>query len=181
MKHLLPLLTLITLLSSLSAAEPEWSESVNGLRARLSLERQPDSPYLKIFIEFQNTSTTAGIMKVRFTPSAIQAQVTDQHGEPFHSVNSVYSGMSPLWEPLGIPFEGTLKFRISFPGLPHNPNQGNTIIDFGPHACWNVPADQPYFLQATLTIPKEKGDHPYQDWSGTLNLPKVPIPTKITR
>lgn len=178
MKHLLPILALIALLPSLSAAEPEWSDSMNGLKARLSLERQPDSPFLKIFIEFQAASDVGGIMKVRFSPEALAPQVTDEHGEQLKPANADYSGLAPRWEPFTIPSEGTLKFRISYPGMGHNPAQDRTIIDLGPRNCWIIPADQPHFLQTTLTIPREKGDHPSSDWSGTLNLPKIPIPAE---
>ena len=176
MKTLFAVILFVALVTALSAAEPEWSERVNGIRARLSLERQKDSPFLKVFIEFQNTSDTAGIKKLRFTPDTILAQVVDENGEPLKMpLDFPYDGLSPIWEPLGLPFEGTMKFRISFPGMGYRPDQDHTLIDFGPDACWAVPDDQNYFLASTLTIPKQKGDHPHSDWNGTLILPKVPI------
>jgi hypothetical protein len=178
MKPLLVVVTFLALLTPLWAAEPDWSEPVNGVRARLSLERQKDSPFLKVFIEFQNTSDTAGIKKLRFTPNAIHAQVVDDTGKPLKTPIGSYDGITPTWAPLGLPFEGTLRFRISFPGMGYRPDQDHTIIDFGPEACWVVPADTSYFLSGTLTIPKEEGDHPHSDWNGTLTFPKIPIPTK---
>lgn len=71
MKTLFAVILFVSLVTALSAAEPDWSEPVHGIRARLSLERQKDSPFLKVFIEFQNTSDTAGIKKLRFTPDTI--------------------------------------------------------------------------------------------------------------
>jgi hypothetical protein len=178
MKRFVPIIAFIALLTPLLAAEPEWSEPVNGVRARLSLERQKDSPFLKVFIEFQNTSDVAGMKKLRFTPDTIQAQVTDERGTPLKAASNPYDGMSPTWEPLRLPFEGTMRFRISFPGLGYQPNRDRTIIDFGPQASWIIPDDRSYFISGALTIPKKEGDHSHLDWNGTLNLPKIPIPTK---
>ena len=178
MKRLLPIIAFIAFLTPLWAAEPEWSEPVNGVRARLSLERQKDSPFLKVFIEFHNTSDVAGMKKLRFTPDKIQAQVTDERGTPLQTTRNPYDGTSPAWEPLQLPFEGTMRFRISFPGLGYQPNRDRTIIDFDPQASWIIPEDRTYFISGVLTIPKKEGDHPHLDWNGTLNLPKIPIPTK---
>ena len=60
-----------------SEAADGWSETVNGLKARLSLEREQKSPFLKVFIEFQNTSDVAGNRKIRFDPKALDLRVTD--------------------------------------------------------------------------------------------------------
>lgn len=168
----------MALLTSLFAAEPEWSDSVNGIRARHSLERQKDSPFLKVFIEFQNTSDTAGIKKVRFSPNTILAQVVDESGKLLKTPVGSYDGISPTWDPLGLPPEGTIRFRISFPGMGYSPDRDRTIIDFGPDACWVIPADKRYFLTGTLSIPKQEGDHPHSDWNGSLTLPKIAIPTE---
>jgi hypothetical protein len=47
-----------------SEAGDGWSERVNGLRGRLSLERDQKSPFVKVFIELQNTSDVAGSRKI---------------------------------------------------------------------------------------------------------------------
>ncbi len=166
------------LLHPLWSAEPDWSEPVNGVRARLSLERQKDSPFLKVFIEFQNTSDTAGIKKIRFIPKTIQAQVMDENGTLLKPPVGSYDGISPTWDTMALPLEATLRFRISFPGLGYRPDRDRTIVDFGPDACWVIPSEKSYFLSGTLSIPKQEGDHPHSDWNGTLTLPKIPIPTK---
>jgi len=178
MKHSIIAAALLISLTPLRAAEQPWSEPVNGVRARLSLERQKDSTFLMVFIEFQNTSKVAGMKKIRFTPQTIHAQVVNKNGDPLITPIAVYDGHSPLWEPLVLPCDGTIKFNISFPGMGYRQDPNVALIDFGPEACWIVPNDQDYFLSGVLTIPKEEGDHPYSDWSGTLNLPKVRIPTK---
>ena len=154
-----------------------WSETVNGLRARLSLERDQKSPFLKVFIEFQNTSDVAGIRKIRFDPKTIEVRVADAAKTPLAKANGEYDGTSPTWEPLLLPFEGTIRFRISFLGLGYRPETDRTIIDLGPSMSWVIPDDKDYFISATLTIPKRAGDHPHSDWSGTLTLPTIKIPT----
>ena len=166
------------LLLSLHGAEPEWSASVNGVRGRLALERQKDSPFLKVFIEFQNTSDIAGIKEIRFSPDRLHTEVTDGSGIPLKTPIGAYDGTSPTWDSLGLPFEGVLRFRISFPGMGYRPETDRTIIDLGPDTGWVIPDGSTYFLSGTLTIPKQEGDHPHSDWNGTLTFPKIPIPTK---
>lgn len=154
-----------------------WSETVNGLKARLSFERDQKSPFLKVFIELQNTSDGAGIRKIRFGPKTLALRVTDAARSPLAMANYPYDGTSPTWEPLLLPFEGTIRFRISFPGIGYRPETDRVIIDLGPSMSWVIPGDKEYFIFGTLTIPKVEGDHPYSDWSGTLVLPPTAIPT----
>ena len=178
MKTLLSALILFALPNATRAEEQPWSESVNGLRARLSLERQKDSPFLKVFLELQNTSDVAGIKSVRFTPSAITPVVTNKSGDELSRAGGSYDGMSPIWTPLTVPFEGALRFRMSFPGLGYNPSKDTTIIDLGSQQSWSIPEEGVWFLAATLKIEKQDGDHPSLNWSGTVTLPKIAIPPK---
>lgn len=178
MKRFLTTLLFMALLTPLQAKEQEWSEAVNGLRARLSLERQEDSPFLKVFVEFQNTSDVAGIRTIRFTPETITPEVIAESGTPLKSATGAYDGMSPTWTHLKLPFEGTLRFRISFPGLGYRPKRDKTIIDLGPLRSWIIPDDNSYYLSGSLTIPKRDGDHSHSDWSGTLTLPRIAISRK---
>ena len=178
MKLLLASLILCTLSGAGHAEEQAWSEPVNGLRARLSLERQKDTPFLKIFLELQNTSDVAGIKTVRFTPSAIAPIVTNNTGQELPRANGAYDGMSPMWTPLTVPFEGTLRFRISFPGLGYKPSRDTTIIDLGSQDSWSIPKDGEWFLSASVKIDRQSADHASKDWSGTLSLPKIRIPSE---
>ncbi|HEY8960773.1 MAG TPA: hypothetical protein VIM57_01120 [Luteolibacter sp.] len=84
--------------------------------------------------------------------------------------------MSPDWTPLKLPFEGTMRFRINFPGLGYDPKRDKTIIDMGPQHSWRIPEKGEWFLSGSLKIEKQQGDQPYMDWSGTLSLPKIRIP-----
>jgi hypothetical protein len=178
MKPFFVLLFSVTLLFSAIAEEQQWSETGNGLRARLSVERQKDSPFLRIFLEIQNTSEVAGIKTIRFTSESLTPIVIDKDGKELPRAGGPYDGVSPNWTPLKLPFEGTMRFRINFPGLGYNPERDKTILDLGPQYSWSIPENGAWFLSAKLKIDKKDGDHPYMDWSGTLSLPMVPIPQK---
>ena len=161
-----------------SEAPDGWSETVNGLRARLSLERDEKSPFLKVFITFQNTADYVGSRKIRFDPRTFVLRVTDATNTPLAKPPyGDYDGISPTWEPLLLPFEGTIRFRISFPGLGYHPGKDRTILDLGPTMSWIIPDDKDYFVSGTLTIPKKTGDDSHFDWSGTLTLPATKIPS----
>ena len=71
-----------------------------------------------------------------------------------------------------------MRFRISFPGLGYNPKTDKVIVDVDPSGQWIIPQDgSTYYLSGNFTIDKKESDHPHMDWSGTLNLPKIEIPT----
>ena len=176
MKTLLTTLLILQMSYQLHANETEWSAPVNDVRARLSLERDAHSPFLKLFMEWQNISETAGAKKIRFTPETLKLTVTDQAGTPLTNATGSYDGMSPIWAPLQLPYEGTLRCRISFPGLGYRPETDRTIIDFGPSMAWVIPEEPDYFLSGKLTVIAQPGDHHHQDWSGSLELPKILIP-----
>lgn len=153
-----------------------WSEPVNGLSARLSLERDMKSPFLKVFIEIKNRAEVMGGRKIRFSPDKVSLAVLDAKGEPLEKATGPYDGMSPNWDTLILPYGGTLRFQISFPGLGYHPGKDKVLIDLGPSQCWSIPDGKRFFLSGQLSILKEQGDHPYMDWSGVLNLPAIPIP-----
>lgn len=162
-----------------SKPDVAWSEPVNGLRARLEVlpSEKPQSPFCRVYIEFQNVSDVAGQMKVRFNLDRLTLAVVNKNGKELPIANGVYDGMSPSWEPMLLPFSGTLKFQISFPGLGYKPGTGKAVVDVDCGKAWIIPQDSStYYLSGTLSIKKEKGDHPRMDWSGTLTLPGVAIP-----
>ncbi len=90
-----------------------------------------------------------------------------------------YDGFAPKWDQsLVIPFDGTLRFRISFPGAGYYPAE-KSIIDLGPDKVWVIPQDgREYFLSGVLKIAPETRSKPppMSPWNGTLELPPVLIP-----
>jgi hypothetical protein len=163
-------------------ADENWSEPVNNIRARLSLERDPNSSFLKVFVEFQNVADFMGSIKMRFKPELLTLQVADAKNQPVEKPGSVnYSAMKPLWEPLLLPFEGNLRFRVSFPGFGTKLGSDRTIIDHDFDQIWVVPEQGDHFVSGRIVIPEQRGDHPKLDWSGTLELPAIKIPKSILK
>ena len=155
-----------------------WSAPVNGLRARLIIlpSDKPDSPFCRIFIEMENVSNIMGQKSIRFDPDKLDLQVSDvTNGKSLTISNGPWHGLRPDWQPTLIPVAGSTRFQISFPGLGHR-STDTTIVDMGPMRSWVIPPDGWYVLSSKLKIPGQKGDHPFMDWSGTLELPAVRIP-----
>jgi len=177
-KALLISLSILILAAGVAAQETEWSKPFNGLRARLFVfpSDKADSPFCRVFIEMQNVGGVGGQMRIRFNPDRITFQVTDKTGKQLMRPSSVvWDGMVPPWETTQLPWTGTIKFQISFPGAGYRLTD-KAIIDLGPGRTWTIPQDgTEYLLSGKLTIEKKSGDHPYMDWSGTLDLPPVEI------
>ena len=173
-------LFLLLAVSTLQALDDEavWSSPVKGLRARLLIRppQKQDSPFYRVYIEFENVDDVMGQKKIRFSPDKLDLHIADKNGKELRTANGPYDGMSPVWEPTLLPYSGTLRFQISFPGLGYRPTD-KVIIDVGSTKAWVVPQDgSTYYLTGSLSIHKEESDHPHMDWSGTLELPKVEIP-----
>jgi hypothetical protein len=154
-----------------------WSKSDKGLRGRLVVlpAEKPDSPFCRVFIELQNTEEVMGQRKVRFKPEKLDFQVTDQDGNVLVRANGSYDGITPGWEPILLPYAGTIKFQISFNGLGYHPDRDRIIVDLGPSRSWIIPPTGDYFLTGTFSVAREPGDHPIMDWSGTLTFPPAKI------
>ena len=159
-----------------SSEDAGWPKPVNGLRARLVVlpSKDANSPFCRVFIEFENVDDVEGQKKIRFAPDKLVLRVA---GKELPLANGPYDGLSPFWETIALPYAGSLKFQISFPGLGYRTTSDKVIVDVGCRKAWVIPQDgTPYFLSGSLSIGKEKSDHPSMDWSGTLELPKVEIP-----
>ena len=162
----------------LRATPDGWSQPVRGLRARLAVLPPPQgSPsFCRVMLEFEHVSDVVGQIKIRFTPARLRLQVTDRSGKRLAVAGRGYDGVAPTWEPIPLPFGGTVRFQVSFPGLGFRP-EDKLIIDAGTENAWVVPQDgTTYYLSGSLTIPGEKGDRPFLDWSGTIGLPQAEIP-----
>jgi len=181
---LIPILGCFSLLSVASAAlasadDIGWSKPINGLRTRLLVLPSPkdNAPFCRVFIEFENVDDVAGQKRIRFSPGKLSLRVSDKEGKELLPANGPYDGRLPLWEAIALPYAGTIRFQISFPGLGYRPGTDKVIVDVGDGKAWVVPQNgSTYFLSGSFSIEKEKSDHPHMDWSGTLELPKVEIP-----
>ncbi len=162
----------------LRAAPDGWSQPVRGLRARLTVlpPLQGNPSFCRVMLEFENVSDVVGQINIRFTPERLRLQVTDRSGKRLAVAARGYDGVAPTWEPIPLPFGGTVRFQVSFPGLGFRP-EDKLIIDAGTENAWVVPQDgTTYYLSGSLTIAEEKSDRPFLDWSGTIGLPQSEIP-----
>lgn len=174
--------SVIKLLASVSHDSDEvvWSQPVKGLRARLLVlpSENSASPFCKVMMEMENVGDVAGQKKIRFDPDRLRLQVVDNQGKELPTANGPYDGTTPTWEPILLPYSGTMKFQISFPGLGYQPATDKVIVDVGSTNAWVIPQDGlTYWLSGKLKVDQQKEDHVLMDWSGTLELPKVRIPS----
>jgi hypothetical protein len=156
-----------------------WSKPVNGIRARLSVlpSEKPGSPFCRVFIELQNVAEVVGQIRIRFDTDRLDLHVADSKGKQLPLPNNkVYDGLSPGWETIALPHSGTMKFRIDINGHGYSPAD-KVIVDVGSQKAWFVPQNgSTYYLCGSLSIQRQKSDHPYMDWSGTLDLPGTEVP-----
>ena len=133
-------------------------------------------PFCRVFIEFENVDDVAGQRGFGFSPDKLSLQVADADGKELPLGNGPYDGKSPLWEMIALPYAGSVKFQISFPGLGYRPATDKVIVDVGASRAWIIPQSGPkYFLSGTLSVKREESDQG-MDRSGTLRLPNVAIP-----
>jgi len=179
MRHLFIIYFASILVCFCADEDSSWSKIENGLRGRLLVlpSQAKDSPFYRVFIELQNTEDVMGQRKVRFNLERLSFKVTDKDNNIIQKDSvGAYDGMKPLWEPLLLPYQGSIRFQISFPGMGVFPEQRG-LIDLGPPYCWIISQnDVKKYLSGALTVEREKGDHPYMDWHGTIVFPPTLIP-----
>jgi hypothetical protein len=169
-------------------ADQGWSPTVNGLRGRISLvpAYHGDSPFFSVFIELQNVAQFRVQRPIRFHPDRLELRVVGQSGSEMPAVEPMFNGFSPEWKEILIPTGGTIKFDVSYPGAGYlRPNA--PAIDLAPSRIWWLEPNAYYFVTAKLVIPPKKDDHPFLDWSGSLEMPMVvlravpprPLPTPL--
>jgi hypothetical protein len=179
MSRTLILLLLIVCAASALGDDAGWSKPVNGLRARLLVlpSEKTDSPFCRVLIEFENVDDVAGQKRVRFSPDKLSLRVADMDGKVLPLANGPYDGKKPVWETIALPYAGNVRFQISFPGLGYRPATDKVIVDLDARQAWVIPQNGvTYYLSGTLSVEREELDHPYNDWSGRLELPNAEIP-----
>ena len=169
--------------SSSYAVTPEvgaWSETVNGVKGRLTIsEDQPfnGTKIVAVYLELRNVSNIADAIEIYFDPShTFQCQLLDANDKPVATAGSPASIMvpRPFW--LILPYDSSLRFRISVNGYGVPQNERALI----PLECgdWIIKSGNngEYRLNVTFTVNPPKMDIDRRVWKGTLKLPKVKIP-----
>ena len=187
MKQDLSVLVLLGALFASRADEPAakdgWSETVNGLRARLifgegtvvSGTRLPE-----VYIELHNASDVGNPMEFDFSAGkSLRFELRTADGKPAPKPSAMTMDgfvIGPFQ--ITLPRDGTLKFPVTWHGYGITPNFG-TMLCFE-SAFWEIPrTDQTaYFLSAILEVPETPRDpRKAARWHGTLKLPPVKAPT----
>jgi hypothetical protein len=156
-----------------------WSEAVNGLRARLvfgEVHVLNGTRLPEVYLELHNTS---GMMEFDFDAGkSIRFDLRSSDGKPGPKpagfvVDGIISGPFHIT----IPYNGTLKFPLTWSGY-GIPRDGGTALGFE-GAFWVIPASDKskYFLSATLEVPQTQPDlkGAYR-WHGTIKIPPVIVP-----
>lgn len=187
MKQAISVLLLLAALLTSRAGEPAakdgWSETINGLRARLvfgegtvvSGTRIP-----KVYIELYNASDVANPIEFEFSAGgSLQFALRTLDDKPAPKPSGmVVDGFVLRPFQIMIPRDGTLKFPVTWHGYGIKPNFG-TLLCFE-SAFWEIPnADQTlYLLSATLEVPETPREpRKTPRWHGTIKLPPVKAPT----
>jgi hypothetical protein len=155
-----------------------WSATVNGLRGRLLIA--PGGEFIgtrmvDVYLELQNVSDVGNPIEIYFNSyDSIKSGVVDAAGKDVKQPPNAASITSPGPYWLSVPWDGTLRFRVSVSGYGVYKNSGTQVqMDSG---NWLIAlADKAkYYLEAkfaSISAPDKR-----RAWNGTLILSKVRIP-----
>ena len=163
-----------------------WSSPVNGLQARLSAVRgQPlnGTPLITTYLELRNVADVANVMELPFNPEAMRFEVVDEQDKPLAQNGTAYDELTVELGMLRLPHDSYLRFDISHHGAGVPKNQ-TALLDLGVPYVWVfTPGDKhSYYLRAQFSIEARKEGtaelaKPDRVWSGTIEMPRVKIPT----
>jgi hypothetical protein len=165
------------------AAEPEtgsWSEPVEGVRGRIIVAEDPKvngTIMLAVYLELQNVSDVANPIEIYFDPDrTVQCQLLDANNKPAAISGLPASIMQPppFW--LSLPYDSSMRFRVSVSGYGVPKDAGRLI----PMTCgdWIIKADDHAVrsLEVTLNVSPPKATSGHRAWRGTIKMPGVKIP-----
>lgn len=160
-----------------------WSETSNGLRARLFTRLSHISHGCGIVVtqlELGNVRALKNPMLVTMHLKDITYRVTDADGHDVPTAGLPFS--SPVVDPieLVLPHDCSIRFRVGPLGF-GIPGDQAALVDLGPYFGRVLPRDgKAYYLSAVLDIPEVRevrGDRG-KLWHGRLDIPRVRIPTE---
>jgi hypothetical protein len=160
-----------------------WSETSNGLRARLSTRLDHVSNGTGIVvtqIELGNVRAAMNPMLVTLHLKDITYRVTDADGHDVPVTGMVFD--SPVLDPIELvmPHDSSIRFRVGPLGCGIPVDQA-ALVDLGPDFARVLPRDgKVYYISAVLDVPEVRevrGDRG-RLWHGRLDLPRVRIPTE---
>ncbi len=159
-----------------------WSQTVNGLQARITLKRSAVSngtPIISTYLELRNVSNLAAPMRLAWASEKMKFRVIDANGRELPAAMGKGNWRSLGKQNLVIPNRGTLSFDISSRGLGIPGDQAG-LIDLGSTYNWVFKhKEKDYYLRAVLKIPEDKHDRDRRSWwHGQIEMPPVRVPLK---
>jgi hypothetical protein len=154
-----------------------WSSPVNGLQARLSLARGQTlngTHLIATYLELRNVADVANVMELPFNPEPMRFEVVDEQDKLLAQKGMVYDETTVELGILRLPHDSYLRFDISHHGAGVPKNQVG-LLDLGVPYVWVFsPGDKhSYYLRGRFSIEA----HKERTWSGTIEMPRVKIPT----
>ncbi len=160
-----------------------WSETTNGLRARLFTRVSHISNGTGIVVtqvELGNVRALKNPMLMTMHLKDITYRVTDADGRDVPTTGLPFS--SPVIDPieLVLPHDSSIRFRVGPLGF-GIPGGQAALVDLGPYFGRVLPRDgNAYYLSAVLDVPEVRevcGDRG-KLWHGRLDIPRVRIATE---
>jgi hypothetical protein len=181
------LLIMAAVFSSRAADSPTkdgWSETVNGLRARLAFEEGHifnGTHVPEVYLELHNASDVGNPMEFDFDAGKfLHLDLRSSNDKPGPKPDrDIIDGFVFGSFHVTLPRDGTLKFPIIWNGhaIPRN---AGTALPFE-NAFWIIPANDPneYSLSAALEVPETpRKPTGLQSWHGIIKIPAVKVPVK---
>ncbi len=176
---LLAALAVLSLAGRAPAADDDdsWSPAVNGLQGRLSFASKGKvngTPIIATYLELRNATDVADTMEIPWDHRKVEFTVVDANGKALAPADGPFDGISVEVGLIRLPWDSRLRFNISEHGA-GIPKDQLALLDLGPLSHWTFKAgdEKAYYLRAKITIDDGNERH----WKGTLELPKVRIPT----
>src|SRR5215210_2681006 len=158
----------------------DWSDVVKGIQGRITISEDHTfngTTIVAVYLELRNVSNIGDAIEIYFDPiHTFQCQLLDANDKPVATAGLPASIMvpRPFW--LILPYDSSLRFRISVEGYGVPRNEGALI----PLECgdWIIKSGDKgeYKLDVTFAVNPPKVDIDRRVWRGTLKLPRVKIP-----
>lgn len=170
------LLSALAFASLAQALDDEgWSETVNGLQARLVVVKKENfngTRWFVPYLEMRNVSDRAAPLEIRCDPAHLKIELLNGKGEPVSiGISTHMSGPALPLGTLILPIDSSIRVSLESRnfGVPKN---AAAMVSTG---GWVLEEAQNggVFLRAILT--GEEAKHPYTTWSGRIETRLQPV------
>jgi hypothetical protein len=164
-------------------APPAWSQTAEGIHARLIVDATTDAqkrPQVAIALEIENASDVDGGIPLAWgaVGDMLKLELVDDHGKPVTGAGVGGSFASGPPYVVNLPNDSALRVEISKSAIEYVPG-GKTLLRPLTFQAWDLPAKHgKLFLRARLSPHAlEGGAKPGpRAWTTSLDLPAVALP-----